>query len=383
MFKDFKTMPAYFKEAGYYTGFLGKTHINPERLVEDYIDHRAIKEANFSNTISIEEYANQAKSVMKNAAKENKPFLLIINYADAHREFIEISESGYPTVKIKDDIEPLPWIGSDTPYLRHEMKNYYSCINRLDEGIKMVLSDLDKLKARDNTLIIYISDHGADFPRAKGSVYEAGLKVPMILNYPKVFSQGKVENRMVSTLDILPTMLKSANIKVPKNLVGNTLQDIDSSILNGHEFIHSFTTGSAPILLFMQFGIRDKRFKLIYNPSRDLNLLAASRYVLSNVSKQHQINAFLYPEELELYDLEKDPNEWNNLAYDPTYKQIREHLWTEMKIFQHKIKDPFIYKENIEFFIKEQKIYKDPSTYRGVKGFEWPHLELFRKANRN
>ena len=45
MFKDFKTMPAYFKEAGYYTGFLGKTHINPERLVEDHIDYRALKGA--------------------------------------------------------------------------------------------------------------------------------------------------------------------------------------------------------------------------------------------------------------------------------------------------------------------------------------------------
>ena len=88
MYKDFKTMPAYFQDAGYYTGFLGKTHVNPERLVEDYVDHRAIRSANFSKTISIEKYAAEAKTVMQNAAKENKPFCLIINYADAHRKFI-------------------------------------------------------------------------------------------------------------------------------------------------------------------------------------------------------------------------------------------------------------------------------------------------------
>ena len=64
MYRDFKTMPAYFKEAGYYTGFLGKTHINPERLVEDHIDHRAIKGANFSKTTSIRTYADEAKVTM-------------------------------------------------------------------------------------------------------------------------------------------------------------------------------------------------------------------------------------------------------------------------------------------------------------------------------
>jgi len=111
MFKDFKTMPAYFQEAGYYTGFLGKTHINPERLVENYIDHRAIKDQNFSKIISIREYANEAKTVMQNAVKKEKPFLLIINYADAHREFVEVSKDGYPTVRVGRDIEPLPWIG--------------------------------------------------------------------------------------------------------------------------------------------------------------------------------------------------------------------------------------------------------------------------------
>ena len=53
MYRDFKTIPAYFQQAGYYTGFLGKTHINPERLVEDFIDHRAIKNANFGKTTSL------------------------------------------------------------------------------------------------------------------------------------------------------------------------------------------------------------------------------------------------------------------------------------------------------------------------------------------
>ena len=58
MYRDFKTIPAYFQQAGYYTGFLGKTHINPESLVEDFVDHRAIRNSNFGKTISIETYAD-------------------------------------------------------------------------------------------------------------------------------------------------------------------------------------------------------------------------------------------------------------------------------------------------------------------------------------
>ena len=177
MYKDFKTMPAFFKEAGYYTGFLGKTHVNPERLVENFVDYRAIRNANFSKTLSIEEYAKQGRIVMENATQAKKPFLLIVNYPDAHRKFVNISKNGFPTVKVESEIEPFPWIGSDSAHLRQELKNYFSCMNRLDEGIGMIIEDLNSLNLRENTLIIYISDHGADFPRAKGSIYESGSRI--------------------------------------------------------------------------------------------------------------------------------------------------------------------------------------------------------------
>ena len=58
--------------------------------------------------------------------------------------------------------------------------------------IGMVLDKLEEAGSRDNTLVIYISDHGADFPRGKGSIYENGTRIPMIVNYPKSFPRGKV-----------------------------------------------------------------------------------------------------------------------------------------------------------------------------------------------
>ena len=378
MYRDFKTIPAYFQQAGYYTGFLGKTHVNPESLVEDYIDHRAIKDSNFRKTISIEKYAEEAYVVMKNAAASKKPFLLIINYADAHRSFVGKSKNGFPTAMVEQEIAPFPWIGSDTPHLREELRDYFNCMNRLDEGVGMVLDKLDETGNRDNTLVIYISDHGADFPRGKGSIYENGTRIPMIVNYPKTFPRGKVESGMVSTIDILPTLLRAARLPVPDALPGFALQDIDSGKVSPREYIHTFTTGSSPNLLYMQFGIRDDRYKLVYNPDRAINLLAVSRYRNSRLPEDQEVTSFLHPPEYELFDLQKDPHEWKNLADSADHKEIQTRLLKAMQDFQHQIKDPFASRENIATFIAEQKEYQG-KPYR-KPGFRWPHLDMFEKA---
>jgi arylsulfatase A-like enzyme len=378
MYRDFKTMPARFQQAGYYTGFLGKTHINPERLVEDYVDHRAIQNSNFGKTISIETYAEEAGVVMRNAAESEKPFLLIINYADAHRRYVGKSKHGFPTKQVTDSIEPFPWIGSDTPHLREELRDYFNCMNRLDEGVGMVLAKLDESGTRDNTLVIYISDHGADFPRGKGSIYENGTRIPMIVNYPKNFPRGKVEDGMVSTIDILPTMLRAARLPVPENLPGFALQDIDSGKVPPRKYIHTFTTGSSPNLLYMQFGIRDQRYKLVYNPDRAINRLAVSRYSNSQLPEDQHVQSFLQPPEYELFDLQNDPHEWKNLADSEDYEPVRQRLLKAMQEFQREIKDPFASKENIATFIAEQKEYQHKPYKK--PGFRWPHLDMFKKV---
>lgn len=378
MYRDFKTLPAYFKNSGYYTGFLGKTHINPERLVEDFIDHRAITHANFSKTTSIEKYAEQAGLVMQQAAASKRPFMLIINYADAHRKFVGKSKHGFPTIPVDQEIAPFPWIGSDSPHLRDELRDYFNCINRLDEGIGMVLGKLDQTDARDNTIIVYIADHGADFPRGKGSIYENGTRIPMIVHYPKEFKQGKVERGMVSTIDIVPTLLQAANLRVPDHLPGIPLQKIDSGEVSARSHIHTFTTGSSPNLLYLQFGIRDDRYKLVYNPDRSINRLAQSRYRNSQLPEEEHVAGFLHPPEYELFDLETDPYEWTNLAASPGHLAIKERLLDEMRAFQVRIKDPLVDDANLRKFIKEQREYQN-KPYK-TPGFRWPHLEMFKQA---
>ncbi|MDF1852486.1 MAG: sulfatase-like hydrolase/transferase [Verrucomicrobiales bacterium] len=375
-YQPFKTIPAYLREAGYYTGFVGKTHVNPAGVVEDFVEFRGVKHANFNNTHSIVDYAEEARMIFENAEKAGKPFLAILNYSDAHRRFIETSKAGYPTTRVKGETaEPLPWIGVDTPRLRVEMRNYLSCMNRLDEGIGMVLAELEKRGLQENTLIIYLADHGADFPRGKTTCYEGGVKVPMIVSYPKSFSQSKAESALVSTLDILPTILREAGIEIPRELMGTPLQSLEEGDGPQREYLHTFNTGSFANALFLSFGICDDRYKLIYNPVRAKNLAGISRYENSEVPRELWDSDYINPPEFEVYDLENDPDEFINLASDPAYTEIQERLFSAMRDFQKTIGDPFLDEENIDFYVEEMQ---DRSRHPRKKSKEtWEHLEKF------
>ncbi len=373
---DFKTMPAYLQEAGYYTGFIGKTHLNPARLVEDFVNFRGVKHANFSNTHSIEAYAREARTIFENAQEAEKPFLAIINYSDAHRKFIGTSKAGYPTVNVEGkSAEPLPWIGVDTPRLRTEMRNYLNCMNRLDEGIGLLLKDLDQMGLRESTLIIYMADHGGDFPRGKTTCYEGGVKVPMIVNFPKVFPQGKAESALVSTMDILPTIMQEVGIKIPEELMGTPLQSLQDAEAPRRKYIHTFNTGSSANILHLTFGICDERYKLIYNPVRATNTAAISRYENTAIPKAIWDPAYIDPPEFELYDLKRDPNEFINLANDPDHSGIRVRLSVAMRDFQKEIDDPFLKPENVDFYMEEMR---DRSRHPKKNSQEtWEHLQEF------
>lgn len=375
-YTNFKTMPAYLREAGYYTGFIGKTHVNPASVVEDHIDFRGVKHANFSNTFSIEDYAREARTIFENAKKAGKPFLAIINYSDAHRGFIGTSKAGYPTVNVEGETaEPLPWIGVDTPRLREEMRNYLNCMNRLDEGIGMVLADLEKAGQREDTLIIYVADHGGDFPRGKTTCYEGGVKVPMIVNYPKRFPEGKGESALVSTVDILPTILQEVGIDIPAELMGVPLQSLQDESAEWRKYIHTFNTGSSANILYLTFGICDERYKLIWNPVRATNTAGISRYRNSAIPESLWDPDYIDPPLFELYDLETDPNEFTNLANDPKLSGKKKELLTAMRAFQEEINDPFLKQENIDFYMEEMR---DRSRHPKKNSQQtWSHLEEF------
>ena len=333
LYKFFKTMPVFLKEAGYRTGCLGKIHVNPEEAIP--FDFHPIKNSNFEKK-NLPQYAREAGKFIN---KSNEPFFLMVNYPDAHYPLLKQVE-GMPFLPMngEDVSQLLPFIGVDSDRLRAVTADYYNSMNRLDEAVGLLLGELKASGKQNNTIIIYLSDHGAQFSRGKCSNYEAGLKIPLIVNWPKEMKGGQVRTELTSIIDLLPTLLDVAGKESSQLLPGISLIPLikDEEWAAPRKYLFADGSGSTPILYFPRRSVRSERYKLIKNllsgrrnPKYSLYTDQLYKSLISG-STQEEIDAapeivretyqrWEYPPLYELYDLEKDPWEFRNLAADPEY----------------------------------------------------------------
>ena len=205
------------KAAGYRTGIIGKLHINPASAFP--FDMKKIPSSNFSRK-TLGDYAKHAGDFFN---ADDKPFFLSVNYPDAHRPFLK-QVRGLPKKPLTaDDVKPLAYFGLDTPQLRTETADYYNCMSRLDSLIGELLDALRRSGKADNTLIVYLGDHGADLLRGKRTCYEGGVRVPLIIRWPGKAKPNQVRRELVSTLDLMPTLLAAADAGPVRRLPGRSL----------------------------------------------------------------------------------------------------------------------------------------------------------------
>ncbi|MBC8868874.1 MAG: sulfatase [Planctomycetes bacterium] len=261
--EDTPSFVTLLKAKGYRTGLVGKLHVNPPSAFP--FDFTAIPSANFQRKQSPVDYAAAAARFFEQSG--NAPWFLSVNFPDAHLPFLRQVHALPAEPLAADDVKPMPWIGVDTPRLREQVANYYNCLERLDHAVGLLLDELQKTGRADNTLVFYIGDHGAQFPRGKGTVYEAGLRVPLIVRWPGQSQAGQVRQELVSTLDLLPTALVAAGIRPAGNLPGQALQPLLAGVpaQDSQRYIYGFTTGSFPGNCFVQHSVRDERFKLVFD----------------------------------------------------------------------------------------------------------------------
>jgi len=390
--EDTPNFAGLLKSSGYHTGLIGKLHVNPESAFP--FDFRAIPGANFNREHSVQDYADAAAQFWTETG--DRPFFLSVNFPDAHLPFLR-QANGRPKRPLSaDDVSPMPWVGVGSARIREQVANYYNCLERLDEGVGLLLAELDKAGLVENTIVFYIGDHGAQFPRGKGTVYEGGLRVPLLVRWPGQAKAGIVRDELVSTIDILPTALQAAGVEPPAPLPGRALQPLLAGRPDGawRRYIFGFTTGSFPRACFVQHSIRDERFKLISSPRPRTENLDAGTYldeehqhfVVSGATAEEQAAApefvqrafarWSRPPLYELYDLQKDPGEWKNLADDPEHAEVKQRLVDALRKWQQEIRDPFLVQKHVDEFVEEQLANRD-LTYRKRDDFRWSYLESF------
>lgn len=364
------TIPNLLKQQGYRTGIIGKLHVAPESSFQfDFrpqVDTRKVRDV----AASAEEFLTQGAG---------EPFFLMVNYSDPHafRKPDDRNAWWFPPQIDGLPEQPLPpgettifdFQQTDTEGHRVRTAGYYNAVQRLDDGVGMLMDVMAAQGHAGDTLVIFIGDHGPPFARGKTTVYESGVRVPFIVQWPGV-SQSMTSKAMVSTVDVLPTILEAVGQPIPEYVQGRSLRPVVSDAdAPWREYLVAEFHNHGLRPFYPRRAIRDSRYKLIHNllagkaqPSRSIDACPAyeisreARYAGSDVRKAFDV--FADPPEFELYDLENDPIEFHNLSADPAHKEALERMKAALLEWRASMNDPFL----DEAFVQQMVTYsKDPA----------------------
>jgi len=306
--EDTPNLARSLKAAGYRTGIVGKLHVDPESAFP--FDFHAVSSANFGRK-DLAQYARYAAEFM---AAGDQPFFLSVNYPDAHDPWIRQVDGLPREPQTGRDVRAMRYMGIDPPGMREMVADYYNSLARLDALLGDLLAALERSGKAGDTLVIYLGDHGADMLRGKRTCYEGGLRIPLLLRWPGRI-EPQVRDELVSTVDLVPTVLAAAGMAPGAPLPGRELQPLFArSVAEWRTHLFAEYHTHAAQNYFPQRCVRTGRFKLIdnllpgeVNPDYDL---VADPYEFRNLADLPEHAATLK-------DLEQALGEWRRRTGDP------------------------------------------------------------------
>jgi N-sulfoglucosamine sulfohydrolase len=316
------TLPVLLEKAGYKTGIIGKHHIAPFSDVpfqwSRTSDYTAPDDGRGDTSVSvyergrfIEDIAGFSGDFFRENRAAGKPFFLYVNYSDPHKPF-------YDDVKGHPEEKHLPHEMKLFDYLKpgqvtlEDIAGYYNSVARLDAGIGMLLDELDSQGLRETTLVVYLGDNGEPFPRAKGTVYQAGLQVPLLIDWPGKSVPGSVVENPVSSVSIFRTVLDAAGIETGDQPSGvHSLQNyLDGRNEPDGPVFAEFTSHGVDWFNPQRVVFEDG-YKLI------IDLPDSSGAQPEDLSRMTEGGGSVYFKGFRFYNVEKDPLEKANLAGNP------------------------------------------------------------------
>lgn len=368
--EDTPNIPRNLKAAGYRTGIIGKLHVNPESAFP--FDFQKIDNANFARK-NIRDYAKFAEEFF---TASDQPFYLAINFPDAHDPWLRQVDGLPANPQNPDEVKTLAYFGVDPANLRESVANYYNSMARLDALIGDVLAALQRAGKAENTLVVYIGDHGADFLRGKRSSYEGGLRVPLIVRWPQRIAVGQAREELVSTLDIMPTFLAAAGATAVAALPGRSLEALyrpGQPEWRKYLFTEFHTHGGRDNF-YPQRTVRTDRYKLIENlmPGEEN---PGYRFTLAHLKlTQADIDAapahvraayarMARPPQYEFYDLRADPHEFHDLSGDAAHATAFAELKRQLQHWREQTNDPLLDPQNLARLKAEFATMSKSATY--------------------
>lgn len=355
--EDIRFFPEYLKQIGYYTTNNYKT------------DYNTSAENKKNMSLTWDESGRRAH--YKNR-KKNQPFFAVFNIVITHASssFGEHEKLGHD----KDEIRMPPYL-PEINEMKYEQAHFYDLMEKMDSQVGEILLELEESGQLSNTIVFYYSDHGGFLPRSKGYLYESGLRIPLIISFPKKYQHlspgppGSKQERMVSFVDFAPSILNMLGIAIPKYMEGNPFLGKDQPVPN--KYIYSYKDRMDERYDVVR-GVRSEKYfyRMNYRPHKIYGQYL--QYAWNSPSVRAWANSFhkgelnetqskfwkMRPFE-ELYFIDDDPDNINNLADNPDYAKVLEEMRNAQLQWLVKYKDGGLIPEPlIEELSKKTTVYE-------------------------
>lgn len=348
-----KLYPEYLRNEGYFCTNNSKTDYNLD------LDNKACWDE------------CHGKAHWRQRQDPSQAFFSIFNFTTSHESRVNdasrykeaISELDPSRLKKPGEV-PLPPYYPDTDTVQALWARYYNIITAMDQQVGELLQQLEEDGLTENTIIVFYSDHGAGIPRHKRWLYDAGLRIPLIVKAPKKYEHlvphpmGQSTDELVSFVDLPPTLLNLAKVPIPDHMQGRAF--LGEKLGPERTYVYA-GRDRMDERYDMQRAVRTKRYKYIryYEPYQAFcqymntpekgGIMKAIRQAAIDgtlpAAGQHIVADQKPPEEL--FDLTQDPWELNNLATQPDYQSTLEEMRTAHGDWSDQTKDTGLIPETI------------------------------------
>ncbi len=308
-------VPSFLQERGYFTGHMKKTHYGPH----------ADAQFNWYNERTADSFPEFLDVVGEN------PFFLWVGFTEPHRSYP--SSQSVEKRHNPQEVRVPPYLVDDEA-TRGDLAMYYDEIAHMDIKIGRFMEELRSRNIEENTLVIFISDNGMPFPRAKGTVYDEGVRTPLIITWPKRVQAGSTYDGLVSLVDLAPTILDVAKMPVGEDMQGESFATmlLDQSV-PGREYLftqrnwHDADEHIRAVRSEYHLLVRNSYVELPHGTPADIGGSPSFRSLVakrdSGALTPEQARLFEVPRPIiEFYNVNEDPYQLNNLASHEDYWQL-------------------------------------------------------------
>ncbi|MGF1735981.1 sulfatase family protein [Photobacterium satsumensis] len=359
--QEIPTLAEELKDNGYSVGILGKVNHSTPKYVDDYVWDYSKDKADIGSGRGPKLYRKHLSAFIDAAQENNKPFFMMANSHDPHRPYF-VDSPNYerngrqrPSRIYKPEEIQVPSFLPDIPQARVELAQYFSSVKRLDDTVGEMMDVLDEKGVSDNTIVLFLSDNGIAAPFAKSNVYRNSNHTPFFVRWPEKVAVSVDEEHFISMVDLMPTLLDAAGIKVPDSLDGQSfLPLLEGDSQAERDYVFTQYHENAGSRIFPMAAVQNADWLYIFNPwavggrvyktsaNNSSTFKAMKKLASEDPEIKERVDFFLNRTVTEIYDLRTDPDAKTNLAGKKEFKEHQMKMAELMRQHMEQYNDPML-----------------------------------------